>query len=123
MAEKININNVISRLCLLTGEDIKESYSMGAETAVKRLEHMLKENADLEGYRYNLENTAALMAYMQLIVLENISSPSEVKAGEVSIKNSADIRDMENLINEELRLLAPILRDNNFFFEAVEIYG
>ncbi len=111
---------VLELLKKITGENEDSRYDGFISAAVSRLKLLVRNNMDTAPYMELLDMTAALMAFLQLTVTENISSPIEIKAGEVSIKNSADVEGLKKIIEENMELLAPVIRDSQFIFEVAE---
>lgn len=109
---------VLENLKNITGEDEDSRYDSFVSAAISKLNLMIRNDIDETPYIELLEMTATLLAFLQLTVTENISSPIEIKAGEVSIKNSTDLGELKNRIDENFEILAPILKDSQFIFEV-----
>ena len=61
---------------------------------------------------------AALMALRDTLAADN--SPTEIKAGDVSIKNSSQIDKLTEMLKETVAFLTPVLAADKTTFSAVE---
>lgn len=116
-------SEILSILKELTGEESSSLY-----VSVVRAQYMILKNKikpdvteeELDNYADLLNYTGALMALLSVTCAENLTSPSEIKAGEVTITNSTDTEDMELKVKECIVSLGKILEDETFVFRVID---
>lgn len=98
-------------------------YAFAVKAQYALLESRLRPDIPFEelyAYRAPLHYLCALRAISAVAASDGLTSPFEIKAGEVSIKNGFSRREITKCIEEFELQLSPLFKDE-FVFKAVHI--
>lgn len=113
---KDNVRAIVSEM----SEGVSPSDGV-LRAACERMGAMIKPELteeELGKYYGNILYGAALMALRDTMAAD--TSPAEIKAGEVSIKNSSQADKLTAMLEETVKFLAPVLAGDKAVFSAVE---
>ena len=91
------------------------------KAACERMAAMVKpelSEEELGRFYGNIIYGAALVALRDTLAAD--TSPAEIKAGDVSIKNSSQLDKITEMLNEVVEFLTPVLTGDRAVFSAVE---
>lgn len=120
---KLSESNVRLNADNISGDSVNPVF-VGA--ACEKIAGMLKPDISegtFEAYRIKLEYAAALLAVRDAAAVEIVSSPSEIKADEISIKNNVSLVSISLVIESAIDALLPVLTDRDFSFTAIKWEG
>lgn len=118
--------NVLALLCELMGESAEDnpSYASLAAEAVEEIKGRIRPGTteyELNKYAKRLDFAAAATAFYKLTAIAALSSPTSVRAGEISLSNPTDIAAAERLLHSALSQISAVAQENDFCFMGVDM--
>lgn len=121
MLDKRQIRNLFAMLCDLTDEEL-EKWAGLCESAESSITSRLRENVDVKRNMERLCIAAAACAYFDYMMLSGgAGASSEVKVGDISVKNSGESPDARSIRDNFIAEIADLINvPTGFAFTSAE---
>lgn len=125
MSNCINCTQVLSQFSQLAhiSEQEAEKYKWLCINAVEELTQMLKKNTDLTACSGRLSATATAIAYYNYCIIAEGSNVNNLKIGDMTVSCGANKEFAKDYLQQCMKGIAPYLKDSNFMFKGVNVYG